>query len=264
MSPTLCVLTQPKLCEMAESDPYYVIRDNIFGNVETIKLRYSRFSALVMSVNTAEDQEFKDLKKGLVRDIKNNEKQLRELKAGAIDMVSQNRAKFPHIADVELDERRKFVQSMAKVLADVRQGMEAPQVAAKMHEDMKRAAQEAQSRDALGANPMNAREVDNSKFVNHQRGMVHAQIERQDVDLEALGQGVDRLGQHARVINTELKEQSTMLEKLGDDMGDAKDRMNFVLDRLGKLLGTKDTCQIVSIVALAVILLILLFMVIYV
>ena len=68
----------------------------------------------------------------------------------------------------------------------------------------------------------------------------------------------------ANTIGTEIKEQDKMLTKLGDDMDDAGNKMNFVQAQLSKLLKTKDGCQIWTIVILAIILIILVCLVIWV
>lgn len=52
-------------------------------------------------------------------------------------------------------------------------------------------------------------------------------------------------------------EQNRLLDDLGGDIDDAGEKMNFVMGRLSKLLKTKDSCQIWSIVILALILIIL-------
>ena len=48
-----------------------------------------------------------------------------------------------------------------------------------------------------------------------------------------------------------------MLNQLDSDMDDAGEKMNFVLERLGKLLKTKDGCQLWTIVILVIVLIIL-------
>jgi len=48
-----------------------------------------------------------------------------------------------------------------------------------------------------------------------------------------------------------------MLNQLDSDMDDAGEKMNFVLERLGKLLKTKNSCQLWTIVILVVVLIIM-------
>jgi len=82
-------------------------------------------------------------------------------------------------------------------------------------------------------------------------------INQQDESLDKLGQAVDRVGVMAKEINSEVKEQSIMLDGLDRDIGDASNRLNVVQEALGKLLKTKDGCQIWTVVILAIILILL-------
>ena len=79
------------------SDPYYGVRDSINSQIERVKTKHDLFQKQVLSVNTASNGDFKELRKSLVKEIRNIEKQLKDLKLGAVDMVEANRAKFPQI-----------------------------------------------------------------------------------------------------------------------------------------------------------------------
>jgi t-SNARE complex subunit (syntaxin) len=69
--------------------------------------------------------------------------------------------------------------------------------------------------------------------------------------------GVSRLHNLATDIGTEVKEQTIELDHLGHDIENANEKMNTVQAQLEKLLKTKDSCQIWTVVILAVILIIL-------
>ena len=55
----------------------------------------------------------------------------------------------------------------------------------------------------------------------------------------------------------ELQEQKIMLDQLDTDMDKADEKMNVVLEKLGKLLKTKNNCQLCTIIILTLILIIL-------
>jgi hypothetical protein len=107
-------------------------------------------------------------------------------------------------------------------------------------------------------------EEDDNRFIANQGRQQEQKIADQDGKLLVLGQGVDNLGMHAKVINTELKEQDKILDELGTDMDNAGDKMNVVMASLSKLLKTKDGCQLWTIVILAVVLIILVALIIWV
>lgn len=98
---------------------------------------------------------------------------------------------------------------------------------------------------------------ENSRFIKGQKQQTIQMIHQQDQNLDKLGQAVDRVGVMAKEINTEVKEQSIMLDGLDRDINDASNRLNVVQEALGKLLKTKDGCQIWTVVILTLILILL-------
>ena len=100
-------------------------------------------------------------------------------------------------------------------------------------------------------------EAGNDKFVKQQKQQTQQLIERQDQNLDQLGVAVDRLGKIGQEINEEVREQSVMLDELGNEIDDNADRMNVVQAALAKLLKTKDGCKIWTIVILTLILILL-------
>ena len=116
------------------NDPFYTVRDNVNNQVEKIKVRHEQFLGLVKTVDTSSSAEFKELRKGLVKDVRKADRDLGGLK-GAVEMIEKNRLKFPHIKDAELSQRKKFVDEMQVVLNDVKSGMESAVVRRKMEDD---------------------------------------------------------------------------------------------------------------------------------
>ena len=85
----------------------------------------------------------------------------------------------------------------------------------------------------------------------------------QDDMLEELDGAVDRTHNMAITIQDELKDQRNMLDSLESDLEETSDKMQFAMSKLQKLLKTKDSCQIWTIVALVIVLLVLVFLAIY-
>ncbi len=104
---------------------------------------------------------------------------------------------------------------------------------------------------------MNNINQENNRFVKDQKLQTQQLIREQDKNIESLGTAVDRLHEVGRTINTEVKEQSVMLDKLEGEIDEASSKMNAVEAALSKLLKTKDSCQIWTVVILAVILILL-------
>jgi len=215
---------------------------------------------LVRSTNTATNTEFKELRKTLAKDVKGVEKQLRDLK-GAVDMVENNRAKFPQITNPELGQRKLFIDDSTYTIGDIKKAMESQVVRQKMQKDENEARIASQKTSAMSTSTSS--KADNSSFIRNQRQQQHQIIEQQDVMLGDLGSAVDRLGDMGRGINEELKEQNTMLGQMDEDLDEAGEKMNFVMARLAKLLKTKDGCQLWTIIILCLILALLVALVIW-
>lgn len=244
----------------SSEDPFYAVRDNVQSLVDRIKVRAEKFQDMAFHCNTANNIEFKETRKALVKDIRGVDKQIKDLR-GAVDMTEKNRDKFTHITDAELNQRKRFVEDMNRIVSDIKATMESEAIKRKMEDDENKS--KAGSGDPNFGAVTNI-EKKNSDFIRGQQQVTKETIAQQDVQLDHLGRAVDRLDGIGRTINTELKDQNRMLNELETDMGQAEERMNFVMGKLQKLLKTKDNCQIYSIVVLAIILIVLVALVIFV
>ena len=245
---------------MASQDPYFNVRDSINEQIKRIKGKHEKFQAMLFSVNTASSSEFRELRKSLIKEVRSVEKQLRDLKLGAVDMVESNRAKFPHITNPELGQRKIFVEESSTSLSDIDKAIKSQTVRQKMQDDEK-----AHKDSQTQAMPTKASLNDNSNasFVRNQRQQTHQIIEQQDEALTDLGAAVDRLGDMGRGIHQELREQNDMLDAMDDDLDEAGEKMNFVMAKLSQLLKTKDGCMIWTIIILTLILVILIALVVW-
>jgi chromosome segregation ATPase len=244
-------------------DPFYTVRDNVNSQLERIRARYDKFEDLVNVVNTATDESFKELRRGLTKEIRNVEKDIKGLQV-AIDMVDKNRSKFAHIKDSELSSRKGFVSGAQDSLNYVKNGMESSSIRRKIDEDENR--QRKYENNNGGMNPMSkglSIEEENHSFIQDQRQQTQFAIREQDMALDELGMAVDKLHVIGRGVNEELKEQNRMLDDLDRDLDEAGGKMNFVQEALSKLLKTKDGCQIWTIVILFLILCILVALIIW-
>eukprot|EP00981_Chlorochromonas_danica_P001695 scaffold369_cov177-Ochromonas_danica.AAC.28 len=226
------------------------IYSHVSSQIERLKARHEKYQDLIRTTNTSVNTEFKELRKTLVKDIRGVDKDLRGLRE-AVDMVEKNRAKFAHIKDGELASRKKFVDDAAAALLVVKNGINSQEVLRKIEEDERNSKRE--SYDEKSALSGQAYE-ENSRFIRGQKQQTIELINQQDQNLDKLGQAVDRVGVMAKEINTEVKEQGVMLDGLERDIDDSSSRLAVVQEALGKLLKTKDGCQIWTIVILTLVL----------
>jgi hypothetical protein len=63
-------------------------------------------------------------------------------------------------------------------------------------------------------------------------------VKQEDQQLDEIHELALRLHNHANIINTELKDQHVIIEKLSSEVDENLDKMNFVMKKLAKLLKT--------------------------
>lgn len=254
---------EPLLNSMAtknEIDPYYSVRDHVQSQLERIKLKHERFQDLLRTVDTSSSSEFKEVRKGLRQDVRAVDKEILGLKE-AVDTIEKNRAKFMYIKDNELQNRKRFVEDSQKSVSAVKASMDSSAVRKKIEEDTRRVKREAF--DEVHNARSQQLNQENDRFISDQKQVTRKLIQDQDQDLEKLGHAVGRLEQVGREINLEIKTQGKLLDALGNEIDVAGEKMNSVQAALSKLLKTKDTCQIWTIVILALVLILLVALVIW-
>mmetsp|Transcript_14830 Transcript_14830/g.26285 ORF Transcript_14830/g.26285 Transcript_14830/m.26285 type:complete len:247 (+) Transcript_14830:418-1158(+) len=243
----------------ASVDPFYVVKDELTAKIETINGKTAKFLELLDNTNTAKSVEFKDARRSLGKDLKSAEKQLRDL-TFTVTTVQKDRAQFAHIDDYELEQRDAYIKKIRKNLNEMKATYQGERVKRKMIAD-ERAMIESKPMSSLGAT--NSDEAENTQFIHDQQAQGQMIIRQQDEELEELGYAVDRVNDMAVGINEELKTQNQMLKTLEEDIDEAAEKMNFVMGKMAKLLKTKDTCQIWTVIILTLVLVLLVFLVIY-
>lgn len=193
----------------------------------------------------------------LVKDVRSADKDLKGLKE-AVEMIEKNRAKFPQISEVELNSRRKFIDDSQNAITAVKNGINSKEVLRKIEDDERRSRGGAPREHYDEKSALSSQLYEeNSQFIKNQKQQTIQMINRQDESLGILGDAVDRVGVMAKEINTEVKEQNILLDGLDRDISDASSRLDVVQEALGKLLKTKDGCQIWTVVILTLILVLL-------
>lgn len=254
---------EPLIMSKATGDPFITIRNEVKAQTEQIKVRHEMFQDLVKNCDTSSSTEFKDLRKGLVNDVRSADKKLKGLKQ-AIEMVEKNRQKFEQIKDAELATRKRFVDETQKVLNDVKAGMEAPSVRRKIEDDENKSRNNVfKSGSGTASVEVVERSKENDTFIKNNKLVQREMIDEQDENLGHLEKAVDTLGRQAVLIKEETAKQNIMLDDLQRGVDDADNKMSSINAALGKLLKTKDSCQIWSVVILSLILIILVLIVIF-
>ena len=247
------------LMSASANDPFHVVKDELVTKLESIEVKVGRFNSLLYGPGTtAGNKDFRECKKSLAREIRAAEGQLKDLGL-TVEYVERDRGAFEHIDDVELGARRDFVGAARSRVANARDAVGGPRARGKMEADEKAAV--AAQQGSYGAR--SDLEMQNTDFIHGERARTQATMQEQDENLEQLDGAVDRVHRMATEIHGELQTQSRMINEMEDELDETTEKMNFVMGKLSKLLKTKDTCQLWTIVALTVVLIVMVFLVIY-
>lgn len=242
------------LMSAATHDPFYVVKDEVTLKLSEIEKKKSRFVTLLWESNTSSSVEFKESRKTLKTEIRACDAQLKDLEL-TVSYVEKDRSAFSHIDDRELEERKKFVATAREAVSSAKEALASAR--SKIEED---------DAKALSAERYGAKtdiEMANTDFIHRQHAATRTIMAEQDENLEQLDGAVDRVHRMAEEIHGELKSQSRLIGDLEQEMDETTDKMNFVMGKLAKLLKTKDTCQLWTIVILTVVLIIMILMLVF-
>lgn len=240
------------------ADPYYVARDEVQQVILKVESQHQDWKHILTNESTANNRQFEKLHSDIAGELQQLEYDLQDISA-TINMVEQNRSKFK-LDDSEIQSRKHFVANSRQKLQDIQNHMNSRQVLGKIEGDKR---QLLTSQRARGDQDRAARlQQENEAFLGRQRQEQAQMMANQDEQLTELSKTAARLGDTARVINTELQDQQRMLDELGDDIDKETEKLNFVMKRVGRLIKTSDNKQICIIMALFALAVLLVFLII--
>jgi syntaxin 6 len=265
-------ISSPSLYEtasMAQDDPFYIFRGDLVKKLLLVEGQLEKYLEVVRTTDTATNtHEIKETKKLLKRHLKSAESTLSDLET-TIRVVERNRSKFPHISDEEVRNRRSFVTDSQARIQTSKDEMQSNQVKDKLLSDEKAklARRKALSNNSNQINQTMRQANDNDLRLREEgessRSETMLMMQQQDDTLDGLSTAVTRVSHMAGTIHEEIETQNKMLTELEDDLVDAEEQLGVVMGKLGKLLKTRNRCQIGLILILSLIVLVLFFLVLY-
>mmetsp|Transcript_131778 Transcript_131778/g.196354 ORF Transcript_131778/g.196354 Transcript_131778/m.196354 type:complete len:303 (-) Transcript_131778:42-950(-) len=248
--------------ELGDSgDPYFVFRSDLHQKLEMVDESLAEYLRIVHETDTAVNvYEYKDTKKKLKRDLKNAESTLKDVHT-TVQVVENDREKFPYIDDAQLFERKSLVSTSKERLIKAKEEMHSEAVKLKMLEDERNKAVRRSGDGTLGARTDAERQ--NTSFLMDNQAQSSVLMQQQDEVLDELGDAVTRVGEMAGNISEEIGQQNKMLDELDEDLTNVEEELGMVMGKLAKFLKTKDRWQLRTILALTLTAIVLLLLVIY-
>jgi syntaxin 6 len=177
--------------------------------------------------------------------MKNAESTLKDVQM-MVQVVENDREKFPNIHDGELYERRTLVHSSRNRITKTKEEIDSKAVKAKMMADERAKAIRRAGANSLGAT--NDAQRMNTAFIVDSQARASLLMQHQDDTLDELDAAVTRVGNIAEHIHDEIGQQNKMLDEMDDDLANAEEELGLVMGKLGKFLHTKDRGQLCTIV----------------
>lgn len=178
-----------------------------------------------------------------------------------VQVVENERDKFPHIDDAQLFERKSLVNTSKERLIKAKEEISSEAVKLKLLEDERNKAIRRSGDGLLGARTDTERR--NTDFIFNNQAQTNVLMQQQDETLDELGEAVVRVGEMAGNIHEEIGQQNKMLDEFEEDLTNVEEELGVVMGKLGKFLKTKDRWQLRTIMTLTLTALVLLFLVIY-
>lgn len=176
-----------------------------------------------------------------------------------VQLVETQRDKFAHIGNSEMYDRKTLVSTSQDRVARAKEDMNSSQVKSKLLQD-----ERAKALRRAAAPPQDDDHSHNGDpFVTDSAARTSLLMQQQDETLEELDEAVVRVGHMASTIHEELGTQNKILDEIEEDLTDAEEKLGAVMGKLAKLLKTKDKCQLGTILALLLTVLVLFFLVLY-
>jgi len=248
--------------ELGDSgDPYFVFRADLQTKLEMVDEALTEYLRIVHETDTSVNtHEYKDSKKQLKRHLKNAESTLRDVLT-TVQLVENDRDKFPHIDEAQFYERKALVNTSKERLVKAKDEINSEAVKLKLLEDERNKAVRRSGDGLLGARTDAERE--NTDFILNSQAQTSVLMNQQDETLDELGEAVHRVGEMAGNIHDEIEQQNKMLDDLDEDLTNIEEELGLVMGKLGKFLKTKNRWHLRTILMLSLTAFVLFFLVIY-
>jgi len=119
---------------ISEDDPFYIFRTDLEQKLTLTSSTLTTYLQLVQTTDTSINPELKEYKKQLKRYIKQCESTINDLTT-TIKVVTNNRSKFVHITNKELNDRKEFVNMSSDTIVKIKLDMNSESVKEKIRND---------------------------------------------------------------------------------------------------------------------------------
>jgi len=248
----------------ADQDPYYLAEQEVASSVRGLMSLHEKWKNLIFNTNTYTDKEFRwasrELRK-LIATLTENIDDIHD----TIKICEKFPAKY-NISTDEIEKRKSFVRDVRAKINEVNRDFEDPQYNRKIEDDKSKELLSNERRTNIEKSSRfeglrRAHEEDNNDFLRENAQMQQKLIQQQDEGFDMLHEQVRDLGEMSKVMESELKLEAGILDRLEHRAMKSSATLASVmrkLDRFMEQTSSKLQWTIIAILAIIFIILVVL------
>ncbi|KAF9351334.1 hypothetical protein BGX34_000646, partial [Mortierella sp. NVP85] len=209
-------------------DPFTIIKRDILSSLSNASTLFESWRRILQTVTSAENEELLKTKEELLQIINTIDQDLEDLD-DAVKAIIENPQKF-NLTTRESNARKQFVDQTRRKVQDMRATLEKPVKIGSAQLDRMALFEEAGPSSPKGYRKPSRREntmYSNSKFIEQEALQQQELMQEQDQQLDGITHTVINMREIAQTMNTELQDQSMLL----DDLDEHVDRTSGSLQK---------------------------------
>lgn len=226
-------------------DPYYRFREEVDDGIANCEQQTREWEVLRSSVQSQQRAEW--VKGEIQSKLEPIRKQIVDLeKMNA--MILANPSKFKNITQQEVDTRRGFISKSRQRIGQIEARLASPPPDTP---ELRAAAK----RDKVAR----AKIDDHQRAIDNEIQNQQIQLQRQDENLDVIGNEVASIRNISTMIGDELRDQNARLDDVNNHMDNTNQKIQTVTQKMQKLLTNKTTWLWVACFALTILLIAIMF-----
>eukprot|EP00794_Sanderia_malayensis_P015957 gene15957-17562_t len=220
-------------------DPFFVVREEVQKAVNGIKELYRRWQDLLSNANSS-SEEFTWTTSEIKNNIRSVEWDLEDLEE-TIGIVETNPGKFS-LSQEDVANRKGFIKNVRRNVQSIKDDITSSETKKKIEKNSRQALVGSTKYQAGNKYSRldNEMEKSNQKFIDEAQYQQQTLIQRQDEQLQDVGQSVGVLKSIGVRIDNELDEQAVLLDDLGSEIEMTDSKLQTILVRVEKVLKLAD------------------------
>ncbi|KAG0225167.1 t-SNARE [Mortierella sp. GBAus27b] len=244
-------------------DPFTIIKRDILSSLSNASTLFESWRRILQTVTSAENEELVKTKEELLQILSNIDQDLEDLD-DAVKAITENPQKF-NLTTRESNARKQFVDQSRRKVQDMRATLGKPvKIGAAQLDRLALLEEAGPSSSPKGYQKPSRRENmmhSNSKFVEQEAVQQQMLLQEQDQQLDGVMHTVLNMREIATTMNTELQDQSMLLDDLDEHVDRTSNSLQKAMKRMNHFIKqneeSKASCCIGILIVVLIVLLVM-------